>query len=216
MDFLPLSGIVVIDLTRHRAGPVTSRLLGDWGAEIIKIEEPIDYIAAPQTKNKIVPLINKSAKWMPDWNNPLLWKLGLMMGCVNATYFATNFFIPRYLHETNFEDLTSSSLIALNLGQIPASIILMMAGTTVAKARYPYLLSGIGLVASLSGIMYFGTEYIVVLSAFIGFFSSIVLILILGLPSMISEPHEVHRTTSLMLTVGYTIHPVIVGVQVLG
>ncbi|CDH32287.1 CaiB/BaiF CoA transferase family protein [Xenorhabdus bovienii] len=42
MDFLPLSGIVVIDLTRHRAGPVTSRLLGDWGAEIIKIEEPTD------------------------------------------------------------------------------------------------------------------------------------------------------------------------------
>ncbi|MGJ0624906.1 CoA transferase [Xenorhabdus bovienii] len=42
MDFLPLSGIVVIDLTRHRAGSVTSRLLGDWGAEIIKIEEPTD------------------------------------------------------------------------------------------------------------------------------------------------------------------------------
>ncbi|CDH24309.1 CoA transferase [Xenorhabdus bovienii] len=42
MDFLPLSGIVVIDLTWHRAGPVTSRLLGNWGAEIIKIEAPTD------------------------------------------------------------------------------------------------------------------------------------------------------------------------------
>ncbi|NDL14456.1 formyl-CoA transferase [Photorhabdus sp. HUG-39] len=42
MTALPLSGIVVVDLTRHRAGPVTSRLLGDWGAEIIKIEEPTD------------------------------------------------------------------------------------------------------------------------------------------------------------------------------
>ncbi|CDH24307.1 CynX/NimT family MFS transporter [Xenorhabdus bovienii] len=197
-------------------------MLGSWRltyvfwAVVSIIIAILVYIAAPQTKNKIAPLINKSAKWMPDWNNPLLWKLGLMMGCVNATYFATNFFIPRYLHETSFEDLTSSSLIALNLGQIPASIILMMAGTTVAKARYPYLLSGIGLVASLSGIMYFGTEYIVVLSAFIGFFSSIVLILMLGLPSMISEPHEVHRTTSLMLTVGYTcavITPVISGLS---
>lgn len=80
------------------------------------------------------------------------------------------FFIPRYLHETNFEDLTSISLVALNLGQIPASIILMMTSATVAKLRYPYLISGIGLIASFSSIMYFGTEYIVISSAFIGFF----------------------------------------------
>lgn len=38
----------------------------------------------------------------------------------------------------------------------------------------------------------------------------------LGLPSMISEPHEVHRSTSLMLTIGYTcavITPVISGLS---
>ncbi|WP_350307363.1 MFS transporter [Photorhabdus viridis] len=173
------------------------------------------YNLAPKNKHEIIS-INKNIKWVPEWNNIILWKLGLIMGCVNATYFATNFFIPRYLHETNFENLTSISLVALNLGQIPASIILMMTRTTVAKLRYPYLISGIGLIASFSSIMYFGTEYIVIGSAFIGFFSAIVLILMLGLPSMISEPHEVHRSTSLMLTIGYTcavITPVISGLS---
>ena len=37
---LPLSRFTVLDLTAHRAGPTAVRQLGDWGANIIKIEAP--------------------------------------------------------------------------------------------------------------------------------------------------------------------------------
>ena len=37
---LPLSGIVVLDLTIARAGPTAVRHLADWGAEITRIEPP--------------------------------------------------------------------------------------------------------------------------------------------------------------------------------
>jgi len=42
MARLPFTDLLVLDLTRHRAGPVASRFFADWGAQVIKIEAPSD------------------------------------------------------------------------------------------------------------------------------------------------------------------------------
>lgn len=40
MSQLPLSHLFVLDLTAHRAGPTAVRQLADWGAHVVKIEQP--------------------------------------------------------------------------------------------------------------------------------------------------------------------------------
>ncbi len=34
-------------------------------------------------------------RWWPDWRRPLIWRLGLILGSVNAMYFVTNAFPAR-------------------------------------------------------------------------------------------------------------------------
>ena len=34
----PLKGIKVVDLTTYMATPATGRVLGEWGADVIKVE----------------------------------------------------------------------------------------------------------------------------------------------------------------------------------
>ena len=55
-------------------------------------------------------------RWWPDWRRPLIWKLGFILGSVNAAYFVTNAFLPDYMTAAGRPDLISAALTAINVG----------------------------------------------------------------------------------------------------
>jgi CP family cyanate transporter-like MFS transporter len=197
--------------------PVILPLTGSWQRAFVFWSVPVAIIAllviafAPRRAN------NDSApqrRWWPDWNDSLIWKLGIMLGSANALYFGTNAFVPDYLNRTGQGEWISATLTALNIGQLPASIILLAVADRIEGKAWPYALSGIGGIVAVCGVI-FGSGAVLVLSAaVIGFICALILVLVLALPPLLAPPDDVHRVTAAIFTISYTcavVTPVISG-----
>jgi CP family cyanate transporter-like MFS transporter len=153
-------------------------------------------------------------RWWPDWSSSLIWRLGLMLGTVNAMYFTTNAFLPDYLSSHGESAWISASLTGLNAGQLPASILLLMFASRLELRAWPYVACGLLCTLGIGGIV-FGTGIVVVAAAtLIGFAAAGILVLVLALPPLLSPPDDVHRVTAAMFTISYScavIVPVISG-----
>ena len=155
-------------------------------------------------------------RWWPDWGSSLIWRLGIMLGTVNAMYFTTNAFLPDYLNSHGQGAWISAALTGLNLGQLPASALLLAFASRLELRAWPYVVCGLLCSVATAGIV-FGTGPVVVASAtLIGFAAAGILILVLALPPLLAPADDVHRVTAAMFTISYScavIVPVISGLS---
>jgi MFS transporter, CP family, cyanate transporter len=143
-------------------------------------------------------------RWWPDWRSPLIWRLGIMLGTVNAMYFTTNAFLPDYLTSHGQGGWISAALTGLNIGQLPASALLLMFASRLELRAWPYVVSGLICIVATAGIV-FGSGPVVVASAtLVGFAAAGILILALALPPLLAQPDDVHRVTAAMFTISYS------------
>ena len=153
-------------------------------------------------------------RWWPDWSNALIWRLGIMLGTINAIYFATNAFIPDYMRSSGQSEWISAALTGLNTGQLPASFLLLAIASRLERKVWPYVVSGLLCVIATGGIVFGSGAWVVAAATLQGFAAAAILILVLALPPLLSPPDDVHRVTAAMFTISYScavIVPVVSG-----
>lgn len=144
-----------------------------------------------------------SVRWWPDWRNAVTWRLGLILGCASVSYWGANAFIPDYLRVSNHSDLITPALTALNLSQLPASVLVLLLPGVLIGRRWPFLAAGLLTVAVTLGLRE-GGYWVVALGGAIGFASAVVFVLVLALPPVLAGEHDVHHMSAAIFTISYT------------
>jgi CP family cyanate transporter-like MFS transporter len=192
--------------------PVVLPLLGDsWRLSFVVWSIPVLLTAllvavcASRLGGGTAGMVSANRRWWPDWRRPVIWRLGLILGSVNAMYFVTNAFLPDYVTAAGRPDLISSALTALNLSQIPASFLMLPVAGRLVKKPWAYRLTGGLALISFAGMITMPGAWIVFWAGTLGFVTAVTLILALALPSVLSAPDDVHRTSAGMFTISYSV-----------
>lgn len=144
-------------------------------------------------------------RWWPDWGSSLTWRLGLVFSAANTLYFGTNAFVPGYLASAGHSDLIAPTLTALNAGQIPASILLLAFAGHTERRVWPFMLSGVIVLAAVAGLVATTSGWTIFFAGVIGFSVATILTLGLALPAMLCAPEDVGRMAAAMFTIGYAL-----------
>ncbi|MDO8980673.1 MAG: MFS transporter [Afipia sp.] len=180
---------------------------GSWRTSLVLWSIPLVVIALVifwfQPGGKSAP-VSRPRQWMPDWRDPLLWKLGLMMSSSNQIYFCSNAFLPGFLLHTERTDLIGPALTALNVGQLPASFILLVMSSRWERKKWPLIAAAVIGIVAIAGVLSATSLWgVLAAAAFIGFSCAVVLTLVLTLPALLVAPDDVPRMSAGVFTIGY-------------
>ncbi len=183
-----------------------------WSVPVAAIAVLVMALAPRQAANGAGPAARR--RWWPDWSSALIWRLGIMLGTVNAMYFTTNAFLPDYLNAHGQGEWISAALTGLNGGQLPASLLLLLFAHRLELRAWPFVACGLLCICGTAGVVFGSGLVVVTAAAVIGFAAAGILVLALALPPLLAEPDDVHRVTAAMFTISYScavIVPVISG-----
>lgn len=144
--------------------------------------------------------------WWPDWRNGEMVRCGLILGCAGSLYFASNAFIPDYLHAVRRPDLVGPALTALNVGQLPGSFLMMAVPRWFTGKAWPLMVLGLLGAFAAGAFTFSGTDatLLIFFPGLLGFSCAFVLILVLALPPILAVHDDIHRFSAGLFAIGYT------------
>jgi MFS transporter, CP family, cyanate transporter len=202
------NGLLVGEILPVALFPLLFPLFGDsWREMFVFWAMPVVAIAvlvvamAPREDFKNTDI---SSRWWPDWPARDIWRLGIIFASASALYYATNGFLPGHLIEAGRFDLINPALTALNLGQLPASLMLIAFGRQLERKAWPFVVAGLLSLLCIAFIVASADALTVVASTgVLGFAIGAAFALCLTLPPLLSKPQEVARVSAAMFTISY-------------
>jgi CP family cyanate transporter-like MFS transporter len=183
--------------------PLVLPLVGNWQWGFVVWSAPVLLIAIlvqifPPTRASGASPVR--VRWWPDWGNKLIWRLGFMLGTVNALYFRQRVhpeFSARPRPERmdqrradRAERWTAARLF--RVARLCASVgIESLAYRRLRRDRHGGDADGSGPV-------------IVAGTTLVGLCCASILVLVLALPPLLAKPDDVHRVTAAMFTISYS------------
>jgi MFS transporter, CP family, cyanate transporter len=185
---------------------------GSWRGDLVFwavpaiIIVPVFYLLNPVRGQQRAGGIAISGRWWPQWNDPLIWLLGLALGSNNSTFFATNAFLGDYLASLGRTDLLGPAFAWLNGVQLAAPVLLLLLANRFELRAWPFLLFGPILLGSLLALIFVPTRLgIFVSTALVGLTTAMTFAPALALPALLCAPADVPRTSAGMFSVSYTL-----------
>ena len=209
-----VNGLLVGEIIGAAAASTVAERLSGWGWSLGFFSLPLaaniallvwalkmGRVNRPGLRGKAVP-----EQWIPDWRNRAMLACGFILGGAASLYFASNAFLPDFLHATGRGHLVDEALTALNVGQLPASFLLLVFADKLVGKRWPMVVYGLIAIAVVTALaLSTGEAQALILSGLVGFCAASFLILVLALPPLLAPSDDVHRFSAGVFFIGYTI-----------
>lgn len=180
---------------------------GGWRAVLFQWSLPVlaTAVVIAISQPRPAPKLNSRAtRTWPNWRNRSIWKVGLLLGAVNASYFGLNGFLPGWLSKAGGASVIQPALLALNAAQIPASLLMMVFVERLALRRGGYVVAGSLVLAGSVGLATGPVSLAVPFAAVAGFSLGCLLTMALALPPLTVAAEEVPGFSAAVFTVSYT------------
>ena len=181
---------------------------GGWRAVLFQWSLPV--LATAAVIAALGPRPARKQDWRvarawPDWRQGSVWKVGLLLGAVNASYFGLNGFLPGWLSEAGGASQIQPALLALNAAQIPASLLMMIYVERLALRRVGYAIAGLVVLAGSVGLATAHAALAVAFATVAGFSLGCLLTMALALPPLTVAAQDVPSFSAAVFTVSYAL-----------
>lgn len=187
--------------------PVLMPLLDDsWRATLLAWSLPALLVAAAlflPKRDRARPV--RKVAWLPDWQNPLTLRLGLLLGLSGSLFFGLNAYMANLLQQQGQFHRLADALFWYNLAQVAASLVMLkMARRWIGRTGVIATLASLSILGAIGAIVFTGWWSIVSATA-MSLVAGMLLISLVAIPPLVVNAAETGRLSAGTFLVGYTV-----------